>query len=176
MQTVMAIDRRDALARRIEQGLDRGFRLARAILGDEQEAEDALQEACLAAWRRGDSLRDPDRFEPWFERIVVNECRDRLRGRRRGQVRAIALEGAWRSDGEGLAPDPADRDAARDLDRAFDALDPDHRIVVLLRYWQDLTVDDIAERVGVPAGTVKSRLHYALRALRAGLEASDGRA
>ncbi len=172
----MAIDRRDALARRIEQAVDRGYRLARAILGDDQEAQDALQEACLAAWRRGDSLRDPDRFGAWFERILINECRDRLRGRQRQRVRAIALEAAWRGDGEGLAPDPADRATERDLDRAFDGLDPDHRVVVLLRYWQDLTVDEIAERVGVPAGTVKSRLHYALRALRTSLEVSDGRA
>ncbi len=171
----MAIDRRDELAHRIELGLDRGYRLARAILYDEQEAQEAVQEACLAAWRRGDSLRDSDRFQVWFERIVVNECRDRLRGRRRQRVRAISLEAAWRGAGAGTVPDPADSGADRNLDAAFDRLDPDHRIVILLRYWQDLTVDDIAERVGVPAGTVKSRLHYALRAMRASLEASDGR-
>jgi RNA polymerase sigma-70 factor (ECF subfamily) len=174
VEIVTAIDRGDALARRIELGLDRGFRLARAILADEPEAEDAVQEACLAAWRRGDSLRDPDRFDAWFDRIVVNECRDRLRTRQRGRVRAIALETAKRADGDGLAPDPADLGHSHDLDRAFDDLDPDHRIVVLLRYWQDLTVDDIAARVGVPPGTVKSRLHHALRAMRASLEAFDG--
>ena len=71
------------------------------------------------------------------------------------------------------APPETGTDA--DLDRALDALDVDHRIVVLLRYWQDRTVDDIAERVGIPAGTVKSRLHHALRTLRASLEASHGR-
>jgi RNA polymerase sigma-70 factor, ECF subfamily len=62
-----------------------------------------------------------------------------------------------------------------DLDRALDALDVDHRIVVVMRYWQDRTVEDIADRVGIPAGTVKSRLHHALRTLRASLEASHGR-
>lgn len=170
----MAIDRRDALARRIEQSIDRGYRLARAILADDREAEDALQDACLAAWRRGDSLRDLDRFQPWFERILINGCRDRLRGRQRQRVRTIALQAAWRADGEGLAFDPASPDG--ELDQAFDRLDPDHRIVVLLRYWQDLTVEDIAERLGVPAGTVKSRLHYALRTMRTTLEVSDGRA
>jgi RNA polymerase sigma-70 factor, ECF subfamily len=175
VQTVMAIDRRDELARRIELGLDRGYRLARAILYDEQEAQEAVQEACLAAWRRGDSLRDADRFQIWFERIVVNKCRDRMRGRKRLRVRAISLEAAWRGAGAGTVPDPADSGADRDVDDAFDRLGPDHRIVILLRYWQDLTVDDIAERVGVPAGTVKSRLHYALRAMRASLEASHGR-
>ncbi len=174
MQTVMAIDRRDALARRIEQSLDRGYRLARAILADEREAEDALQDACMTAWRRGDSLRDPDRFQAWFERILINGCRDRLRGRQRQRVRSIALQAAWLAEGEGMAPDPAGRDGV--LDDAFDRLDPDHRIVVLLRFWQDLTVEDIAERLGLPAGTVKSRLHYALRTLRTSLEASHGRA
>ncbi len=174
MQTVMAIDRRDALARRIELSLDRGYRLARAILVDEREAEDALQDACLTAWRRGDSLRDPDRFQPWFERILINGCRDRLRGRQRQRVRAIALANLRLAEREEMAPDPAGRDSL--LDGAFDGLDPDHRIVVLLRYWQDMTVEDIAERLGVPSGTVKSRLHYALRTMRLTLEASDGRA
>ena len=62
------------------------------------------------------------------------------------------------------------------LDEAVDALDPDHRIVVLLRFWQDLPLDGIADRLDIPLGTVKSRLHYALRAIRTDLEATDGRA
>ena len=70
---------------------------------------------------------------------------------------------------------PPETGTDADLDRALDALDVDHRIVVLLRYWQDRTVDDIAERVGIPAGTVKSRLHNALRTLRASLEDNHGR-
>jgi RNA polymerase sigma-70 factor, ECF subfamily len=172
----MAVERREALARQIELGLDRGFRLARAILADDLEAEDALQDACLTAWRQGDALRDRDRFQPWFERIIVNGCRDRLRRRQRQRVRALALEAAWRAEGEGTLPDPAARGRDDELDHAFDRLDPDHRIVVLLRYWQDLSVDDIAARLDLPAGTVKSRLHYALRTLRSSLEASDGRA
>lgn len=172
MQTVVAIDGREALARRIEQSIDRGYRLARAILADDREAEDALQDACLTAWRRADSLRDPDRFQPWFDRILINGCRDRLRGRQRQRVRTIALQTAWRAGGEGLAADPASRDV--ELDDAFDRLDPDHRIVVLLRYWQDLTVEDIAERLGLPSGTVKSRLHYALKTMRTTLEAPRG--
>jgi len=88
----------------------------------------------------------------------------------------VALEAAWRAEGEGSVPDPAERARDDRLDRAFDRLDPDHRIVVLLRYWMDLSVDDIAARLGVPQGTVKSRLHYALRELRSDLEASHGRA
>jgi RNA polymerase sigma-70 factor, ECF subfamily len=67
----------------------------------------------------------------------------------------------------------ADRDDG--LDEAFDALDPDHRVVVLLRFWLDLPLGEIADRLGIPLGTVKSRLHHALRAIRARLEATDGR-
>jgi RNA polymerase sigma-70 factor (ECF subfamily) len=149
--------------------LDASYRLARAILLDDGEAEDAVQEASLAAWRRRDSLRDADRFDVWFDRILVNQCRDQLRRRRRA-VRVTAPPIGF----EPVAGAPETGTDA-DLDRALDALDADHRIVVLLRYWQDRTVEDIADRVGIPAGTVKSRLHHALRTLRATLEASHGR-
>ena len=145
------------------------YRLARAILLDDTEAEDAVQEASLAAWRRRDSLRDPARFEPWFDRILINQCRDQLRRRRRAVPVAAPPVGF---EPAGPRP-PTGTDA--ELDMAIDALDADHRIVILLRYWQDLAVDDIAERVGIPAGTVKSRLHHALRTMRASLEASHGR-
>lgn len=145
------------------------YRLARAILLDEGEAEDAVQEASLAAWRHRDSLRDEGRFDAWFERILVNQCRDQLR--RRGRAVKLAAPPI------GFEPSttPPDTGADPDLDRALETLDADHRIVVVMRYWQDRTVDDIAERVGIPAGTVKSRLHHALRALRATLEAGHGR-
>ena len=145
------------------------YRLARAILLDDHEAEDAVQEASLLAWRRSGSLRDPERFGAWFDRILVNHCRDRLRKRRRAvQITAPPVG----FDPAGPRPETG---SDADLDRAIDALDVDHRIVVILRYWQDRTVDDIAARVGIPSGTVKSRLHHALRAIRASLEASHGR-
>ena len=98
----------------------------------------------------------------------------RLRRRQRQRVRAIALQSAW--TGEGTAPDHAERGGDPDLDAAFDRLDPDHRLVVLMRYWRDMSLEDIADRLDVPLGTVKSRLHYALRTLRTTLEATDGRA
>ena len=170
----MAVDRREALAQRIEQQVDRGYRLARAILADEGEAQDAVQDACLIAWQKGGSLRDQERFDAWFERVLINGCRDRLRRRQRQRVRAIALQAAW--SGEGTSPDPGDRGADAALDAAFDRLDPDHRLVVLLRFWRDMSLEDIADRLDVPLGTVKSRLHYALRTLRTTLEATDGRA
>jgi RNA polymerase sigma-70 factor (ECF subfamily) len=136
------------------------YRLARAILLDDREAEDAVQEASLAAWRRQGSLRDPARFEVWFERILVNQCRDQLRRRKR------AVQLAAPPIGFEAAAAPTETGADADLDQAIAALDADHRIVVVMRYWQDRTVEDIAERLGVPA---------ALKRLRSDLEARDGR-
>ena len=145
------------------------YRLARAILLDDGEAEDAVQEAALAAWRRHGSLREPAKFEAWFDRILVNQCRDQLRRRRRTVQVAAPPVGF---DAAGPAPETGP-DA--DLDLAIAALDLDHRVVVVMRYWQDRTVEDIADRLGIPAGTVKSRLHHALKHLRTALEATDGR-
>ena len=149
--------------------LGASYRLARAILLDDGEAEDAVQEASLSAWRRRASLRGVDRFDPWFDRILVNQCRDQLRKRGRAVKVASPQIGF-----EATAASP-DTGPDSDLDRALDALDVDHRIVVVMRYWHDRTVEDIADRVGIPAGTVKSGLHYALRTLRTTLEASHGR-
>jgi RNA polymerase sigma-70 factor, ECF subfamily len=145
------------------------YRLARAILLDDGEAEEAVQEASLAAWRRRSSLRDPERFDAWFDRILVNHCRDRLRKRRR----AVPITAPPIGFDVPAAPPETGTDA--DLDRALAALDVDHRVVVVMRYWQDRTVDDIADRLGVPSGTVKSRLHNAIKHLRGHLEASHGR-
>jgi RNA polymerase sigma-70 factor (ECF subfamily) len=154
----------------VEQRLDPAWRLARAILLDDDEADDAVQDACLVAWRERRSLRDHARFGAWFDRILINRCRDRLRVRRRQRVRAIAL---LEQAHVGQEIDATSADVA--LDGAFDDLDDDHRIVVLLRFWQDLQLDEIADRLDIPLGTVKSRLHYALRAIRSRLEATDGR-
>jgi RNA polymerase sigma-70 factor (ECF subfamily) len=90
-------------------------------------------------------------------------------------VRAIALQADWREDADGIDPAASTGRSDRDLDAAFDRLDSDHRIVVLLRFWQDLSLDEMADRLDIPVGTVKSRLHYALRTLRTDLEATDGR-
>ena len=145
------------------------YRLARAILLDDGEAEDAVQEASLAAWRRQGSLRDPARFDVWFDRILVNQCRDQLRRRKRSVQLAPPPVGF-----EAVAA-PLETGTDAELDRALAALDADHRVVVVMRYWQDRTVEDIADRLGIPPGTVKSRLHNALKRLRSNLEARDGR-
>jgi RNA polymerase sigma-70 factor (ECF subfamily) len=147
--------------------LDRAYRLAGLILGDAAEAQDATQEALLRAWKQRRSLRDPDRAQAWFDRILVNACRDRLR-RRRHLVR-------WADVGDRHTNPAADPFAAlhlRDeLLGGLARLSADHRIVLVLRYWADLPIAEIAERLEVPAGTVKSRLHYALSAFRSKIEA-----
>jgi RNA polymerase sigma-70 factor (ECF subfamily) len=148
--------------------VDRAYRLAWAILGNDEDAQDATQDALTAAWQQRRSLRDQDRLEAWLSRIVINKCRDRLRSRARGRARVRSIELVALpsvADGSHAA---ADRDQ---LGRALEALNPDQRIVVLLRFWADLTVDAIADRLGVPPGTVKSRLHNSLDALRSTLEA-----
>jgi RNA polymerase sigma-70 factor (ECF subfamily) len=157
----------------IEGELDHAYRLATVILGSAIEAEDAVSDAALAAWRSRGRLRDPTRFEPWFGRILVNGCRDRLRARRRRPVAALPpgeVGGPWLSRTRDVGDEVARRDS---MTRAFEMLEPDERIVPVLRFWHDLTVDAIAERVGIPAGTVKSRLHHATARLRAALTALE---
>jgi RNA polymerase sigma-70 factor (ECF subfamily) len=142
--------------------LDRAYRYAALLLGDPTEAEDAVHDAALSAWRRFRDLRDPARFDAWFGRILVNACRDRLRARRH---RPALLERMPE------AAEPGDAEAAvvrrLALAAALRDLSPEHREVILLRFVEDLSVDAIAERTGTRAGTVRSRLHYALRQLRA---------
>ncbi len=166
---VAAADSRAAAFRGlVDAELDRAYRLAAVILGDWFEAEDAVHDAAEAAWRRWSDLRDEERFQAWFGKIVVNACRDRLRRRRRRRI--IEIPRLVLDSEHPIAPDAADALALRDvLRRAFDALSPEERIVVVLRYEADLTVPQVAELVGIPEGTAKSRLHHALRKLRAAI-------
>jgi RNA polymerase sigma-70 factor (ECF subfamily) len=142
--------------------LDAAYRLATVILGDPSAAQDATHDAFLAAWRAWPALRDPERFDAWFGRILVNTCRNALRRSRRTVVVDVSAELATRPGRDDLETAAADRES---LNRAFTRLSADHRIAIVLRYYEDLTVQQIADRTGVGTGTVKSRLHYALRAL-----------
>ena len=165
---VRDVERRDAaFVRLADEHLDRAYRLARAILRDPGEAQDATHDAFVQAWRKWDTLRDQARFEPWFDRILVNTCRNRLRTNR------------WRatdiSDEVALA---SGDHAARAEDRqvvgaAIATLSPDHQVVVALRFYRDLSVGEIATRLGVPAGTVQSRLHYAMKRLHEAIDAPE---
>src|SRR5262245_52966727 len=140
--------------------LDRAYRLAGLLLGDAVEAEDATQEALLRAWQSIDSLRDPAGFGAWFDRILVNGCRDRLRRRRK--IRFIPLD-ADSGGPERSAGDPFRQVLDRDeVAGAMAALDDDQRLVVVLHYWSGLTLQEVATAVGWPVGTVKTRLHHGL--------------
>jgi RNA polymerase sigma-70 factor (ECF subfamily) len=162
------VDQGTAFARLAEQHLDTAYRLARAILRDPAEAQDATHDAYVQAWRKWDTLRDGTRFEAWFDRILVNTCRNRLARRSRWEAKDISDEVAV------AAGDPIGQAHDRDvIGAALAALTPDHAIVVALRYYQDLSVDEIGRRLGIPAGTVQSRLHYALKRLHAAIEAAD---
>ncbi len=147
--------------------LDRAYRLAGLILGDAGDAEDAVQDALLRAWRSAASLRDPTMFQAWFDRILVNGCRDRVR--RRKIVRFVPIDPSLDPAAEG---DPFREVLARDeLLGGLDRLSADERAVVVLHYWTDLSVEQISARLGWPTGTVKSRLHRARRVLRDHLNA-----
>ena len=153
-----------------ESTFDAAYRLARAIMRDPAEAQDATHDAFVQAWRKWSTLRDPQPFcfDQWFDRILVNTCRNRLSRARRWQATDISnqLNLATR-DQYGQSDD---RDA---LGAAIGTLSPDHRVVVALRHYRDLSVAEIAHRLEVPPGTVQSRLHYALKHLHVALDASE---
>ena len=171
---VATAERAAAFARLVDRdALDHAYRFATLMLGDRTEAEDAAHDAALAAWRHLDQLREPERFEAWFARILSNACRDRLRAR--GQVRVIrpvpGVEPRLPAAG-----DPAEAVVLHEaLAGALNELPPEQREVVVLRFFFDLTVDQIAARTSVRSGTVKSRLHYALRSLRGAFDAASRR-
>ncbi len=156
----------DAFTQLARTSIDRAYAVARLILRDEHRAQDATQEAFIAAWRDLSALRDPDRFEAWLHRLMVRACYRAARQERRQrlvEVRELDLD---RPAAQPL--DLADRD---ELERAFRRLDPEHRTVLVLHHYVGLTLPEAAEAMGVPVGTAKSRLHRATRAMRAAIEA-----
>jgi RNA polymerase sigma-70 factor (ECF subfamily) len=153
----------DVVRRLLLSRVDDAYRLAAYILHDPPAAEDAVQEAALLAWDRRRSLRDSQAVDGWFTRIVVNVCRDELRRRaRRPVVTAIDPEVGW---GAAESPD------GPDLGPAIGRLSSDEQALLALRFGSELTVPQIAERLQIPEGTVKSRLHATLQHLRAALDA-----
>jgi RNA polymerase sigma-70 factor (ECF subfamily) len=146
---------------------DRLFAIAHRILRDVDRTEDALQDALVIAWRDLPALRDPDRFDAWVHRILTNVCiAQATRERRRtANLRVLPLEGPVALDD---LLSVADRDQ---LDRGFQRLTPDERALLVLRHYVGYTPTEIAELLEIPAGTVRSRLHHAHRAMRAALDA-----
>lgn len=147
--------------------VDRLYGAARLILRDADRAEDAVQETLIHAWRQLPRLRDPDRFDGWMHRLLVNACMDE--GRRLGRwardIRVIPVQGE-------SVPDAAAGIADRDLlERAFRRLKPEQRAVLVLHYYVGMPLTEIGATLAIPTGTAKSRLHYAIEAMRAAVEA-----
>jgi RNA polymerase sigma factor (sigma-70 family) len=169
--TMPAADEAAEFVRLAQPELQGAYRLAGYLLRSATEAEDAAQDALEKAWQAWPRLRDKDRFSAWFDRIVVNVCTDRLRSRR--GVRVLELDETIAAVSN--ARDPFREALARDeVGRLVRLLPPDQQIVVGLRFWRDLSLEEIADRLALPLGTVKSRLHYAMRTLRGELDRQSG--
>lgn len=156
------------------------LRTALAILRVEEDARDAVQDAFVSAWEQLPRLREPAQFDAWLGRILVNRCRTVLRHRKVVRVREIRIDEdgthSERDDGRPLRREPAadgdqagyaEADAVR---RAFERLDSDARILLVLHHVEERPVADIAALAGIPEGTVKWRLHAARKALERSLE------
>jgi RNA polymerase sigma-70 factor, ECF subfamily len=162
----------DAFEQLVRERTDRVVRLAMAIVADETEARDVAQEAFITAWRQLSDLRDPDRFEAWLTRIVVNKARMALRSRRRRRVREIPAAEMTTTAAEGRTIERPDGDAGRLAD-ALGALDPDRRAILALHHLEGWSVAEIADTLEIPVGTAKSRLFAARQALERALAEAD---
>ncbi len=147
---------------------DRVHGIAFNILRDSDQAEDATQQTLLAVWRDLPQLRDPARFEAWVYRIAVRACHAEARRTRRW----LSLVSPWSGGGPTVSDADLDAVADRDqFDRAFRRLSVDQRTVIVLHHYLGLTIEQVAETVGVSDGTVKSRLSRACARLRTALVA-----
>ena len=149
---------------------DRLYAIAGRVLRDPYAAEDAVQDALIRAWRDLRALRDPARFDAWLHTLLIHACHDQVRRRHRRpvEVRAIPVEPAASGDDMALI---ADRDA---IERAFVRLSVEHRAALVLTHYVGLPAREVASILGVPPGTVHSRLHYAAREMRQALTATSG--
>ena len=156
----------DALAR---DRIDRLFAIAFRILRDHHDAEDAVQQALWTAWADLPGLREPARFDAWLYRLLVRMCYRAGRSRRRrASIVQLVPEGIDLPD-QRETHDIVDRD---ELERAFTSLSTEHRAVVVLQHYLGLGLDEVAAVLEIPHGTARSRSHYALRRLRAVIEAA----
>ena len=147
--------------------VDPGYRLAVSMLGDREEAEDAVQEATIKAWRNLHQLKDPSVARSWFFTIVANQCRSVRRGRWWSVVKLAQPEQA-RSG-------PEDEAVQRtDLERALRTLGPDDRLALYLRYYMDLPLNEVASVLGVSETAAKSRIHRAAQGLKPAVDVPEG--
>jgi RNA polymerase sigma-70 factor (ECF subfamily) len=157
----------DAFATLVAAAITRLDAVARLILHGPDEAQDAVQETLVRAWRDLPTLRDPERFDAWLHRVLVRCCMDEARRRRRHRH-----DVSWDPAHEPVSVDTAGSILDRDqLDRGFRRLAPDERALIVLHHYLDLPLPDVALIAGLPLGTAKSRLHRALQRMRASLDA-----
>lgn len=156
----------DALA---TSAYHRLFAIALRILRDRYAAEDAVQDALVKAWRQLRGLRDSGAFDAWLHRLLVNACRDQARRSRRRPLEVPTLSLDREEPRDDLAR-LADRD---ELEHAFLALSVEHRTVLVLTHYVGLPAPEVGRMLGIPPGTVASRLHYGARAMRAALDRAD---
>lgn len=156
----------DAFSRLTVRYQDIAFRVALSVTGNTHDAEDAAQEGFIHAFRALERFRTGAPFRPWILKIVLNEAR----GRRRVQARASAFRGRLGPDHEEFEPDPMDQVLLQEksdvIAGALRRLGSDHRRVIYYRYFLDLSEEEMAEALGCPRGTVKSRLSRAIARLR----------
>ncbi len=146
------------------------FAVARLILRDDERAEDAVQDALIRAWRDLRGLRDPDRFDPWLHRVLVRACYRAAEQHRRHAVVALDVDRPL----DAAAGDPEQTITVRDqLDRGFRRLSAEQRAVIVLHHYLGLTLADAADTLGIPLGTMQSRLSRATQVMRAALEADE---
>ena len=160
---------REAFAVLARAHSDRLYAIGQRILRDSGLAEDALQQALVQGWREVPNLRDPDRFEGWLTRLLIHACyaEARRRSRTAAHIRVLPLDIPSTRD-DVLSVDDRDQ-----LERGFRRLPADQRSVLVLHHYVGLEPAEISEALGIPPGTVRSRLHYAHRAMRAALEADS---
>lgn len=156
---------RDAFGRLIERRSDRLLRTARAILRNEAEAHDAAQEALVSAWANLPHLRNPNQFDAWLNRVLVNRCRETLRQRNRSREIDLARADPAVTDSAAGSTDTA---AVR---AAFQRISVEDRTILLLHHLHGLPLAEVAHHLSIPVGTAKSRLWNARRALERALEA-----
>jgi len=154
-----------AFQRLADQRLDASYRLATAILRDDSQSHDAVHDAIVLAWQRWSSLRDRTRFDVWFDRIVVNVCRNRLREASSRRTTDISMAASL-----GTPDGTADVERRILVEQALDQLKADDIVVLALGHFLDLQIEDIGVLLDVPIPTAKSRLRSARTRLRAELE------
>lgn len=166
-ETAFALDDEHAFAHFLEPLLPIAFRLANAMLRNRDDAEDAVQEAAVKAWRKRSSFRAGSDLKPWFLAIVANECKMHRRKRVWSPLDTPAREP------EAARPDDRESDEVERLRAGLNRLDRNSRLVLVLRFYLDLTHEDVGRMLGISAAAARVRVHRALEKLRPVIDVTE---